>query len=80
VFGSLPLVLLARAPEAIAPSDDVLDAIDGVQTAALQAQTTALSRKGVHRTVAGVSHHIELDAPEAVATAIRDVLASASAR
>lgn len=79
MFGPMPLVLLARAPDSSTPPADVLDAIDAVQTADLQAQTVALSSKGEHRAVAGASHHIELDAPEVVAAAVRDVVASAPA-
>ena len=77
MFGSMPLVLLTRPPES---SDGVLEEIDVFQTAELQAQTKALSRKGAHKKVAGVSHHIELDAPQIVADVIREVVASTSAR
>jgi len=77
MFGSMPLVLLTRPPES---PDGVLEEIDVFQTSELQAQTTALSRKGAHKKVAGVSHHIELDAPQIVADVIREVVASTSAR
>src|SRR3569623_1604916 len=77
VFGSLPLVLLARPARS---PDDILDAIDVFQTTELQAPPTALSRKGTHKNVDDVSHHIELDAPGIVANAILEIVASAAGR
>lgn len=72
VLGDRPLILLTRTD---AKPEDDLDAVDIFQTAELQRQTIALSRRGSRRTVAGVSHHIELDAPEVAAQAITDVAA-----
>ncbi len=72
-FDTVPIVLLTHAIE---PSSDPLDRIDAVQTSELQRQTAALSRRSVHRVLAGVSHHIELDAPQEIVSAVAHVTAS----
>lgn len=66
-FGSTPMALLTRAIE---PSRDVLDQVDALQTSELQRETAALSRRSVRQVLTGVSHHIELDAPQDVVKAI----------
>jgi pimeloyl-ACP methyl ester carboxylesterase len=74
-FGLMPLILLTHAIE---PPSDILDQIDATQTKELQRQTAALSRKGESRVLAGVGHHIELEAPQEIARAVASVTASSA--
>ena len=76
-FGATPMVLLTRAIE---PPSELLDRIDALQTNELQRQTAALSRRSVRRVLTGVSHHIELDAPQKVVNAIAQVTAAMGRR
>ncbi|HEV2567896.1 alpha/beta hydrolase [Sphingomonas sp.] len=54
---------------------DPLEALGVDQWLALHRESARLSRRGTQRIVPGTTHHIELDAPEAVVAAIAEVLA-----
>jgi pimeloyl-ACP methyl ester carboxylesterase len=71
-FADKPLVVLTH--DQGSPTDPI-EALGVDQWLALHRSSAQLSRSGVHRIVPGTSHHIELDAPEAVVTAISEVLA-----
>jgi pimeloyl-ACP methyl ester carboxylesterase len=71
-FGNMPLVVLTHEQ---ATTDDPLEALGNAQWLALHRGSAQLSRRGVQRMVPGTSHHIELDGPEAIVAAIREVLA-----
>ncbi len=80
-LGNLPLVVLTRGRKASAddfpgdaPDPDFIAAMDRVWTA-LQIELAALSSQASHRIVQGSGHSIPLEAPDAVTTAVRDVLA-----
>lgn len=71
-FGDKPLIVLSQDAKA---EDDPVDQLGVVQMKLLHEQSSKLSRGGVRRVVPGTSHHIELEAPEAIATAVAEVLA-----
>jgi pimeloyl-ACP methyl ester carboxylesterase len=71
VFGTRPLIVLTHG---------AFDASDPMDSASFQGglwlhqETAALSRRGRQRTVPETGHYIELDAPQAVISAIFEVL------
>jgi pimeloyl-ACP methyl ester carboxylesterase len=71
-FGAMPLVVLTHEQT---PTTDPLEALGNAQWLALHRGSAALSRRGVQRMVPRSSHHIELDAPEAIVAAIKEVIA-----
>lgn len=77
-YGAMPLIVLtAGKGSALPPPYDAADqaAFDKVW-ADLQRDQASLSTIGERRVVAGAGHAIQFDAPQAVITAIRDVLAA----
>jgi pimeloyl-ACP methyl ester carboxylesterase len=70
-FGSRPLVVLTHEEER---SQEPLEELGREQGLRLHAETARLSRRGRHVTVAGSGHYIQLDKPEVVIAAIREVL------
>ena len=71
VFGAKPLILLTHE-EAV--SEDPIDELNRAQGLALHRQTSRLSRRGVHRVIAGAGHYIQLDKPQVVVEAIAEVM------
>lgn len=76
-FGDRPLVVLTHG--LFDPSDPT-DATDHESMVQLHRQSAGLSRRGAQRVVPGSSHNIEIDAPEAVVEAVREVLAQLPVR
>ncbi len=70
VLGRRPLIVLTHGDY---DAKDELDAMDHEAMVRLHRDTARLSRAGLQRTVAGSSHNIEIDRPEAVIQAIEDV-------
>jgi pimeloyl-ACP methyl ester carboxylesterase len=70
VLGSRPLIVLTHGDY---DAKDELEAMDHEAMVRLHRQTARLSRAGLQRTVAGSSHNIEIDRPEAVIQAIEEV-------
>lgn len=71
VLGEKPVIVLSQD---IKPGEDPVDQLGELQMRLLHEQSARLSRRGARRVVAGTSHHIELEAPEAIAGAIGEVL------
>jgi len=80
-FGDLPLILLRRAGGLRHPAlpQEIFDRNAVVFLAGFQ-RMAALSSIGIVRTIPNSGHHIQLDQPEAVVTAIEDVVANARHR
>jgi pimeloyl-ACP methyl ester carboxylesterase len=82
-YGDLPMIVLTRGDymKGMPPEFDDADrdAMKRVWTG-LHRDMTALSKKGLNREIAGAGHFIQADAPQAVITAIRDVLAAGHAK
>jgi pimeloyl-ACP methyl ester carboxylesterase len=76
-FGSMPLIVLTHDQ---GQSDDPLEALGTAQWLALHRGSAQLSRRGVQRTVPRTSHHIELDAPEAIVAAITEVISQSATK
>lgn len=75
LLGRRPLIVLTHAEE---PAEgDPIDALGRAQGLALHRETARLSRRGVHRVVANSGHYLQLDRPDAVIAAIREVAAAA---
>ncbi len=75
MFGNMPLVVLSHSEHD--PKDE-LDLLGFVQGVALHRETARLSRRGVQRVVPNTRHNIELDAPDAIVAAVREVLGGAT--
>lgn len=81
-YGAMPLIVLTRGdydadmPPEFTPADRA-----GMKAVwvAMHDEMTALSSAGQHRTVPGAGHYIQRDNPEAVTTAVNDVVAAARA-
>jgi pimeloyl-ACP methyl ester carboxylesterase len=73
-FGSMPLIVLTHEQT---QSDDPLEALGSVQWLALHRSSAELSRRGVQRIIPRTSHHIELDAPDAIVAAITEIIEQA---
>ena len=71
VFGSKPVVVLTHG---LFDAEDPLDVADHAATVMLAREDARLSRRGVQRTVPGSGHNIQIEAPEAIITAVNDVL------
>jgi pimeloyl-ACP methyl ester carboxylesterase len=81
-YGDMPLIVLTRTDyEKDMPAD--FTAEDKAQMRSvwetMHAEMAALSTRGEHRFVAGASHYIQRDAPDAVIAAITDVVAAVRA-
>ena len=74
-FGAIPMVVLTHGDFDKEDPSDVADHEAGVF---LHTETAGLSTRGRQRTVAGTSHNIEIDRPEAIVEAVREVLALAN--
>ncbi|QAY78476.1 alpha/beta fold hydrolase [Sphingosinicella sp. BN140058] len=71
-LGKTPVIVLTHGRYDAA---DPLDAAGQASGLALHAETASLSKLGRHRVVPDTGHYIQLDAPDAVIAAIREVLA-----
>jgi pimeloyl-ACP methyl ester carboxylesterase len=71
--GSKPVIVLTHGRY---DANDPVDSLGQFQSLALHRQTAALSSKGVQRVVPDTGHYIELDAPDAVISAIEEVLSA----
>jgi len=71
VLGTMPLIVLTHGTY---DPDDPLDALSQAQGIALHRETAKLSRAGSQRVVPNSLHNIEIDAPEAIIDAVREVL------
>ncbi len=76
-YGDRPLVVLTHG---LFDASDPADAADHEGMVRLHRESGALSRRGTQRVVPGTSHNIEIDAPEAIVEAVREVLAQLPAR
>lgn len=70
-FGHIPMVVLTHGDF---DAEDPLDVADHEAGVALHRETARLSARGKQRTVAGTSHNIEIDAPDAIIDAVGEVL------
>jgi len=70
-FGNRPTIVLTHG---IYDAEDPIDTADFQATLALHRQSAALSRRGRHRIVPDTHHNIEIDAPQAIVDAVREVL------
>ena len=70
-FGSKPMIVLTHG---VYDENDPLDVLSYIQGLALHRESARLSRRGIERILPGTTHHIEHEAPQAVAEAIDEVL------
>lgn len=70
-FGDKPLLVVTHG---IYDPADPADAASFAMSNEVHAQTAALSRRGRHRIVPNTHHNIQIDAPEAVIAAVREIL------
>lgn len=81
-YGDMPLIVLTRTDyERDMPPDFTAEDKANMRSVweAMHAEMAALSTRGEHRFVAGASHYIQRDAPDAVVAAIADVVAGVRA-
>ncbi|WP_294003728.1 alpha/beta hydrolase [Sphingomonas sp.] len=71
MLGNRPLIVLTHG---IHDSEDRFEAASYQADLFLHRQTARLSTRGAHRIVPGSHHNIEIDAPEAITDAIRNIL------
>jgi pimeloyl-ACP methyl ester carboxylesterase len=76
-LGDIPLIVLSHGKPG---GDEELDKLDDFQGLELHRASARLSRRGVQRTVPDTTHHIELEAPDAIVAAVREVIAQAPKR
>lgn len=76
-FGEKPLVVLTHG---LFDASDPADAADHEAMVRMHRESAALSRRGIQRVVPETSHNIEIDAPQAIVEAVREVLAQLPAR
>lgn len=72
MFGAMPLIVLSHGRF---DAGDPAEAADFQSGLWLHAESAALSRNGRHRVVPNTSHNIEIDDPDAIVTAIFELLA-----
>jgi pimeloyl-ACP methyl ester carboxylesterase len=70
-LGTRPMIVMTHG---IYDATDPIDTADYQAMLALHRQSAELSRRGRHRIVAGTHHNIEIDDPQAVVSAVREVL------
>lgn len=70
-FGDRPMIVLTHG---LYNAADPLDAADFAGMVELHRESAALSRRGRQRVVPDTHHNIEIDAPQAVVEAVREVL------
>ena len=70
VLGERPMIVLTHGAF---DADDPQDRADHAVMTALHRETARLSLRGSQRDVAGSSHNIEIDRPDAVIAAIREI-------
>ena len=75
-LGDRPIVVITRGTPIIGPMSDQLEA----ERKQLQAQLTQLSSRGRQIIAANSGHHIHIDEPHVVVSAIRELLREASTR
>lgn len=81
-YGDMPLIVLTRTDyEKDMPADFTAEDKANMRSVweTMHAEMAALSTRGEHRFVAGASHYIQHDAPDAVVAAITDVVAAVRA-
>jgi pimeloyl-ACP methyl ester carboxylesterase len=71
MLGSRPLIVLTHGTY---DPEDPLDALSQAQALELHRETARLSKIGLQRTVPNSLHNIEIDAPDAIVEAVREVL------
>ncbi|HEY0044975.1 MAG TPA: alpha/beta hydrolase [Allosphingosinicella sp.] len=71
LFGDRPTIVLTHG---LYDPSDPIDAADYEATLALHQESAALSRRGRHRVIPDTSHNIEIDKPQAIVDAVREVL------
>lgn len=76
-FGNRPVIVLSHG---IFDADDPIDVASFWAADRVHAQSAALSRRGQHRIVPKTNHNIEIDDPDAIITAIGEVLARLGGR
>jgi pimeloyl-ACP methyl ester carboxylesterase len=77
VFGRRPMIVLTHG---LYDKTDPIDSAGQAVGIALHEETARLSSIGQHRVVPATTHYIQLDAPEAVAGAITEVLSALPSR
>ena len=70
-FGNRPMIVMTHG---IYDATDRIDTADYQAMLALHRQTAELSRRGRHRIVPQTHHNIQIDDPQAVVSAVREVL------
>lgn len=81
-YGDMPLIVLTRTDyDRDMPPDFTADDKANMRSVweAMHAEMASLSTRGEHRFIAGASHYIQRDAPDAVVAAIADVVAAVRA-
>ena len=78
-LGDLPLAVLSHDPSKVHFGKNLDEPINQAWDE-MQTELSHLSSRGTHQVVQGASHDIELDAPDVVAGAIRNVVAQARAK
>ena len=71
MLGSTPLLVLTHDEP---PSTDPIDRLSKEQGLMLHRETACLSQRGVHQVVRDSGHYIQLDQPQVLIQAIKDVL------
>jgi pimeloyl-ACP methyl ester carboxylesterase len=81
-YGNLPLVVLTRGDNGGAPPQLTRADIDAYYAvwSQMHEEFAALSTSGVRRVVTGAKHYIQRDKPEAVVTAVNEVVTEARKR
>ena len=81
-YGDMPLIVLTRTDyDRDMPPDFTAEDKANMRSVweAMHAEMASLSTRGEHRFIAGASHYIQRDAPDAVVAAIADVVAAVRA-
>lgn len=77
-LGDLPLAVLSHDPDKVRLPNNLTEPVNRAWDE-MQTELSHLSTRGTHDVVKGASHNIELDAPDAVASAIHRVFYQARA-
>lgn len=77
-LGDLPLAVLSHDPDKVQMPNGLTEPVNRAWDQ-MQTELSRLSTRGTHEVVKGASHNIEIDAPDAVVSAIRRVFDQARA-